>query len=593
MSSSTVGDVLVERLQHWGVEQIFGFAGDGINGILGALSHAGNRPRFIQSRHEEMSAFQAVGYAKYGDRIGICLATSGPGAVHLLNGLYDAKLDHVPVVAIVGQQPRHALGGHAQQEVDLQTLFKDVCHEYVHTAMAPEQFPGLVDRAIRIALAERTPTCIIIPADLQEEKYSPPPHALKSLPTSSDYRPPRIVPAEQDLRQAADVINAGERVAVLIGSGARQARDEVVQLADVTGAGVAKALLGKDVLADDLPYVTGAIGLLGTKPSYDLMMDCDTLVMVGTGFPYPRFLPEFDQARAVQIDIDPKMLGLRYPTEVNLAGDAKGTLQALLPMLQRKADRSWRETVESNVADWWRIVEARAMNDADPVNPQRVFWELSSRLPDNAVIAADSGSGTNWYARDVKLREGMRASLSGTLATMGPGVPYVIGAKFAHPDRPAIALVGDGAMQMNGINELITIAKYWNEWADPRLVVMVLHNQDLAQVTWEMRGMEGDPKYDASQDIPAFPYAQYGQMLGLHGIRVDSPDQIGDAWAQALSADRPVVLEVIADANVPPIPPHIELSQVKAYTTSVLRGDTNRVDMVKQGIKGKLAEFTS
>jgi pyruvate dehydrogenase (quinone) len=593
MSSQTVADVLVQRLQHWGVEQVFGFAGDGINAILGALNRAGNKPRFVQSRHEEMSAFQAVGYAKYGDRLGVCLATSGPGGVHLLNGLYDAKLDHVPVVAIVGQQPRHALGGHAQQEVDLQSLFKDVAHEYVHTAMAPEQFPGLLDRAIRIALAERTPTCIIVPADLQEEDYRPPPHALKSLPTSSDYRPPRIVPERDDLLRAAEVINAGQRVAVLIGSGARQARSEVVQLAETTGAGVAKALLGKDVLDDDLPYVTGAIGLLGTKPSYDLMMNCDTLVMVGTGFPYPRFLPEFDQARAVQIDIDPRMLGLRYPTEVNLAGDAKATLEALLPLLEHKTDRSWRQSIESNVAHWWSILEARAMNDADPVNPQRIFWELSSRLPDDVMIAADSGSGTNWYARDVKLRHGMRASLSGTLATMGSGVPYVIGAKFAHPDRPAIALVGDGAMQMNGINELITIGKYWKEWADPRLVVMVLHNKDLAQVTWEMRGMEGDPKYDASQGIPAFPYAQYAQMLDLHRIRVDSPDQLGDAWDQALAADRPVVLEVIADANVPPIPPHIELSQIKAYTTSVLHGDTNRVDMVKQGLKGKLAEFTS
>ncbi len=591
--TTTVADVLVSRLQHWGVEQLFGYAGDGINGILGALNKAGNKPRFIQSRHEEMSAFQAVGYAKYGDRLGVCLATSGPGAVHVLNGLYDAKLDHVPVVAIVGQQPRHALGGHAQQEVDLQSLFKDVAHEYVHTAMTPEQFPGLLDRAIRVALAERTPTCIIIPADLQEAEYSPPPHALKSLPTSADYRAPRIVPEAADLRCAAEVINSGEKVAVLIGSGARQAREEVVALAEITGAGVAKALLGKDVLADDLPYVTGAIGLLGTKPSYDLMMSCDTLVMIGTGFPYPRFLPEFDKARAVQIDIDPKMLGLRYPIEVNLAGDAKATLQELLPLLEHKTDRSWRQTVESNIEQWWEIVEARAMNSAEPINPQRVFWELSSRLPDRAMIAADSGSGTNWYARDVKLREGMRASLSGTLATMGPGVPYVIGAKFAHPDRPAIALVGDGAMQMNGINELITIGKYWREWSDPRLVVMVLHNQDLAQVTWEMRGMEGDPRYDASQDIPAFPYAQYAELLGLQGIRVDEPDQIGAAWDSALRADRPCVLEVIADPNVPPIPPHIELPQIKAYTTSVLRSDSSRVDMIKQGVKGKLAEYTS
>jgi pyruvate dehydrogenase (quinone) len=589
--SSTVADVLVARLQHWGVEQIFGYAGDGINGILGALNRAGDTPRFIQSRHEEMSAFQAVGYAKYGDTFGVCLATSGPGAAHLLNGLYDAKLDHVPVVAIVGQQPRHALGGHAQQEIDLQSLFKDVAHEYVHTAMAPEQFPGLLDRAIRIALSERTPTCIIIPADLQEADYTPPPHALKSLPTSSDYRAPQMIPHADDLARAAEVINAGERVAVLIGAGARGAREQVLQLAETTGAGIAKALLGKDVLDDSLPYVTGALGLLGTKPSFDLMMDCDTLVMVGTGFPYPRFLPEFDQARAVQIDIDPKMLGLRYPTEVNLAGDAAATLDGLLPLLHHKDDRSWRQTVEAGVEQWWKVVEARAMNDADPINPQRVFWELSSRLPDRAMISADSGSGTNWYARDVKLREGMRASLSGTLATMGPGVPYAIGAKFAHPDRPAIALVGDGAMQMNGINELITIAKYWQDWTDPRLVVMVLHNQDLAQVTWEMRGMEGDPRYDASQDIPAFPCADYAQLLGLNGIRVDQPDQIGPGWDSALTADRPTVLEVIADPNVPPIPPHIDLSQIKSYTISVLRGDSSRADMIKQGVKGKLAEL--
>jgi pyruvate dehydrogenase (quinone) len=592
MTTMMVSDVLVQRLQHWGVKRIFGYAGDGINGILGALDRAGNDPEFIQARHEEMAAFEAVGYAKYGGGVGVCMATSGPGAVHLLNGLYDAKLDHVPVVAIVGQQPRQALGGHAQQEIDLQTLFKDVAHEYVHTAMTAEQFPGLIDRAIRIALAERTPTCVIVPADLQEAKYSPPPHALKALPTSAGYRPAQTLPNSEDLQRAAEVLNAGQRVAMLIGTGARGAREEVVAVAEVTGAGIAKALLGKDVLADDLPVVTGALGLLGTKPSWDMMMGCDTLLMVGSSFPYPQFLPKFDQARAVQIDIDPKMIGIRYPMEVNLVGDAKTTLQALLPLLEPKTDSAWREQIEANVAEWWQVVETRAMNDADPINPQRVFWELSARLPDNAMISADSGSGTNWYARDVKLREGMRASLSGSLATMGCGVPYAVGAKFAHPERPAIALVGDGAMQMNGMNELITIAKYWRAWADPRLVVMVLHNQDLNQVTWEMRSMAGDPKYEASQDIPAFPYAQYAQLLGLRGIRVDDPDQLGPAWEQALSADRPAVLEVIADPNVPPIPPHIDFSQVKGFTQAALGGDPDTVGMIKEGIKGKIAEFT-
>jgi pyruvate dehydrogenase (quinone) len=588
--ATMVSDVLVQRLQHWGVEKIFGYAGDGINGILGALNRADNEPEFIQARHEEMAAFEAVGYAKYGDRVGICMATSGPGAVHLLNGLYDAKLDRVPVVAIVGQQPRKVLGSHAQQEIDLQTLFKDVA-QYVQTAMTAEQLPGLIDRAIRIALSERAPTCVIVPADLQEEEYTPPPHALKSFPSSAGYRPAHTVANTEDVQRAAEVINAGERVAILIGSGARQARDEVVQLAEITGAGVAKALLGKDVLDDDLPFVTGSLGLLGTKPSSDMMMGCDTFLMIGSNFPYPGFLPGFDQARGVQIEIDPKLVGIRFPMEVNLVGDAKTTLQALLPLLEAKSDRSWREQIEANVAEWWQVVEARAMNDANPVNPQRVFWELSSRLPGDVMISADSGSGTNWYARDVKLREGMRGSLSGSLATMGPGVPYAIGAKFAHPDRPAIALVGDGAMQMNGMNELITIGKYWRTWADPRLVVMVLHNQDLNQVTWEMRAMAGDAKYEASQDIPAFPYAQYAQLVGLHGIRVDDPDQLGDAWDQALSADRPTVLEVIADANVPPIPPHVDFSQIKSFTNAVMQGDPDNVGMIKQGIKGKVAEI--
>jgi pyruvate dehydrogenase (quinone) len=590
--SKMVSDAIVERLQHWGVERIFGYPGDGINGLLGALNRAGNSPKFIQARHEEMAAFEAVGYAKYGDRVGICMATSGPGAVHLLNGLYDAKLDRVPVVAIVGQQPRKVLGSHAQQEIDLQTLFKDVAAAFVQTAMTAEQIPGLIDRAIRIALAERTPTCIIVPSDLQEESYTPPPHALKGFPSSAGYRPAHTVANREDLQRAADVINAGERVAILIGSGARQAREEVVQLAEITGSGVAKALLGKDILDDDLPFVTGTLGLLGTKPSSDMMDGCDTFLMIGSNFPYPKFLPEFEQARGVQIEIDPKQIGIRFPMEVNLVGDAKTTLQALLPLLEPKTDRSWREQIEAGVRDWWQIVEARAMQDADPVNPQRAFWELSAHLPDNAMISADSGSGTNWYARDVKLREGMRASLSGILATMGPAVPYAIGAKFAHPDRPAIALTGDGAMQMNGINELITIGKYWHTWSDPRLVVMVLHNDDLNQVTWEMRAMAGDAKYEASQDIPDFPYAQYAQLLGLNGVRVDDPNQLSSAWAQALSADRPTVLEVIADANVPPIPPHVDISQIKAFTNAVLQGDPDTAGMIKQGIKGKLAEYT-
>jgi pyruvate dehydrogenase (quinone) len=587
-----VGDFLVQRLFDWGVERIYGYPGDGINGIMGALDRASDRIEFIQVRHEEMSAFMACGHAKFTGEVGVCLATSGPGAIHLLNGLYDAKLDHQPVVAIVGQQARAALGGHYQQEVDLLTLFKDVAHEYVHMVSDPEQVRHLVDRALRIAQAERTVTCIIIPNDVQTmDAVERPEHAHGTIHSGIGYARARVVPHEDDVRLAAEVLNAGERVAMLVGQGALHATDEVIEVAELLGAGVAKALLGKAALPDDLPFVTGSIGLLGTKPSYDLMMGCDTLLMVGSSFPYSEFLPEEGKARAVQIDIDARMIGIRYPMEVQLVGDSTETLRALIPQLERKSDRSWREEIEENVAEWWRLMEERAMIEADPINPQRVFWELSQRLPENCILTSDSGSAANWFARDVKLRRGMMASLSGTLATMGPGVPYAIAAKFAHPDRVAIALVGDGAMQMNGINELITIGKYWRRWSDPRLVVLVLNNRDLNQVTWEQRALEGDPKFEASQDIPDFPYARYAELVGLKGVRVESPDEIGDAWDDVLAADRPAVLEAVTDPEVPPLPPHITFEQARHFVLAVARGDSGRRAMIEQSLKAKLKEY--
>ncbi len=590
--ADTVSDFLLQRLSEWGVKRIYGYPGDGINGILGALDRAEDRFEFVQVRHEELAAFMACAHAKFTGEVGVCLATSGPGAIHLLNGLYDAKLDHQPVVAIVGQQARAGLGGHYQQEVDLISLYKDVAHEYVHMASDPAQVRHLIDRAVRIARAERTVTCVIVPNDVQEmDAVAQPPRKHGTVHSGIGYSEPRILPREEDLRRAAEVLNSGSKVAMLIGQGAFGAADEVVEVAELLGAGVAKALLGKAVLPDDLPFVTGSIGLLGTKPSWDLMMGCDTLLMVGSSFPYSEFLPEEGQARGVQIDIDGRMLGLRYPMEVNLVGDSAETLRALIPMLERKEDRSWREQVEQGVADWWKVVEARAMNDAEPLNPQRVFWELSPRLPDGCILSTDSGSSANWYARDIKIRKGMMASLSGTLATMGPGVPYAIAAKFAHPDRVAIALVGDGAMQMNGINGLITISKYWERWSDPRLIVLVLNNGDLNQVTWEQRVMEGDPRFEGSQDIPDFPYARYAELLGLKGIRVDSPDQVGAAWDQALEAYRPVVLEAVTDPNVPPLPPHIKLEQAKELMTALAKGDPNIGGIIKQAFKGKVEEF--
>jgi pyruvate dehydrogenase (quinone) len=580
--AETVGDFLIERLRAWGIHRIFGYPGDGINGIMGALGRAGGDPEFIQVRHEEMAAFMACGHAKFTGQVGVCLATSGPGAIHLLNGLYDAKMDHQPVLAIVGQSARSAIGGAYQQEVDLTALFKDVASEYVQMASVPSQARHLVDRAIRIALDERTVTCLIFPNDLQDMPAEEPERAHGTIHSGLGYTRPRVVPEEADLRRAADVLNAGERVAMLVGAGALNATDEVIETADRLGAGVAKALLGRAAVPDDLPFVTGSIGLIGTKPSWELMTDCDTLLMVGSSFPYSEFLPKEGHARGVQIDIDGRLLGIRYPMEVNLVGDSQETLRALLPLLQRKADRGWREGIERSVAEWWKVLEARARNPAEPINPQWVFWELSPRLPDRCIITADSGSSADWFARDLKLRRGMMASLSGNLATMGPGVPYAIAAKFAYPDRVVVACVGDGAMQMNGINELITIAKYWMRWSDPRLVILVLNNRDLNQVTWEQRVFEGDPKFEASQNLPDFPYAEYARSLGLDGVRVDRPEAVGPAWDQAFAAERPFVLEALTDPNVPPLPPHISLKQAREFAGSMVKGDADAVGVIRQ-----------
>jgi pyruvate dehydrogenase (quinone) len=586
-----VADYLLKRLSEWGVKRIYGYPGDGINALIGALDRAAGDPDFVQVRHEEMAAFMACGHAKWTGEVGVCMATSGPGAIHLLNGLYDAKLDHQPVVAVVGQQARAALGGDYQQEVDLQVLFKDVAHEFVHVMMEPTQARHLVDRAVRIALDQRTVTCIIVPNDVASMKAEEPPRAHGTIHSSIGYTRPRVLPTDDQLDRAAELLNAGEKVAILIGRGALDAADEVSEVAELLGAGVAKALLGKAALPDDLPYVTGSIGLLGTKPSWDMMMDCDTLLMVGSSFPYSEFLPAEGQAKGVQIDIDGRMVGIRYPMDAHLVGDSKETLRALLPRLKRKETRSWRTRIEHGIEDWWRLMEERAMEDADPVNPQRVFWELSERLPDNAIVSADSGSAANWFARDLKLRKGMMASLSGTLATMGPGIPYAIAAKFAHPDRPAVALVGDGAFQMNGMNEMITIGKYYERWSDPRLIVLVLHNDDLNQVTWEQRAMEGDPKYPGSQQLPDFPYARYAELVGLKGIRVDAPDRLGAAWDEAFAADRPAVLEVLTDPEVPPLPPHITLEQARNFMRSVIAGDPDAKRMIRQSFTQKLAEF--
>ncbi|MCI0754696.1 thiamine pyrophosphate-requiring protein [Teichococcus vastitatis] len=567
--AKTVADFVWERLGQWGVKRVYGYPGDGINGLIGALDRAKERIHFVQARHEEMAAFMAGAHAKYTGEVGVCLATSGPGAIHLLNGLYDAKADHMPVLAIVGQQARAALGGHYQQEVDLSALFRDVCG-YVQQASVPEQIRHLIDRAMRIAVSKRQITCIIMPNDIQElPAVETPPHAHGTIHTGVGHSEPHVVPTDATLRQAAEVLNAGRKVAMLVGAGALGATDEVLSVAGVLEAGIAKALLGKAAVPDDLPWVTGSIGLLGTEASWKLMQECDTLLMVGSSFPYSEFLPKEGAARGVQIDRDPAMLSLRYPMEVNLVGDAAATLRALLPLLQPKEKGRWRERIGGWTEDWWRLSEKRAMAKADPINPQRVFTELSKRLPEDVIIGADSGSSTNWYARDVKLRRGMLASLSGGLASMGSGMPYAIAAKFAYPERPVIAICGDGAMQMNGMNELLTVSRYWRDWASPRFAVLVLNNRDLNQVTWEQRVMGGDPKFLGSQSLPEFSYARMAELAGLRGIAVDDPEQLGAAWDEALRSDVPVVLDVRTDPNVPPLPPHITLKQAQAFMRSM------------------------
>jgi pyruvate dehydrogenase (quinone) len=483
------------------------------------------------------------------------------------------------------------MGGSYQQEVDLLSLFKDVASDYVQMVTVPEQIPNVLDRALRVAMSRRAPTAIIIPNDVQELEYAPPTHAFKMVPSSLGISWPSVDPGDEAVRAAADLLNAGSKVAMLVGQGARDAAAEVEQVADLLGAGVAKALLGKDVLSDELPFVTGSIGLLGTRPSYEMMNDCDTLLTVGSNFPYTQFMPGLDQARAVQIDLDGSQIGMRYPYEVNLVGDARRTLQALIPLLERKEKRGWREGIEKNVARWWEVMEAEAQVAAKPINPMRLFSEFNRQAPSNSMIASDSGSAANWYARQVRMRGTMRGSLSGTLATMGPAVPYAIGAKFAHPDRPAIAFEGDGAMQMNGLAELLTIARYYREWSDPRLVVAVLHNNDLNQVTWELRAMGGTPDFIESQSLPDTSYAGFAASIGLGSLTITDPEHLEDAWRQALAADKPFVLDVHCDPDVPPIPPHATLEQMTDMAAALIKGDTSRWGVIKEGMKTKAQEF--
>lgn len=570
-----VADGIVDRLRAWGVGRVFGYAGDGIDPLLASLARVREDVELVTARHEEAAAFMAVGHAKYTGEVGVCLATQGPGAVHLLAGLYDAKLDSKPVVAVVGQVVTTAQGSGYQQEVELSTLFKDVCAQYVHTLTAPEQLEAVLDNAFRTALATSSPTCVIVPHDVQQAEVPEKEHAHGVVPSAPVAAAPRVMPGEEDLDRAARLLSAGERVGLLVGQGASGAAAEVAKVAERLGAGVTTSLLGKPVVDESLPWACGVMGHLGTTAAADLMAGCDTLLIVGSNDPWTEFYPAPGQARAAQIDVDARNLGAKYPVEVALAGDATETLRALLPRLQG-AERPWHGEVEGMVSTWRRIAEQRRTEPAEPLNPQAVVATLSDHLPADAQVAVDVGSVVYWYARFLRLPPGVPAHLSSTLACMGSAMPYGLAAKLARPDRPVVVLAGDGAMQMSGNAELVTLAHHWRDWADPRFVVLVLANGDLAEVSWEQREMEGDPRFPASQDAPAFPWADHALLLGLNGIRIDRPEQIDDAWAAALTADRPTVIEAVVDPATPLLPPRSPQGKVDKMLAGLAQEGNDR-----------------
>ncbi|NLU77674.1 thiamine pyrophosphate-requiring protein [Micromonospora sp. HNM0581] len=592
--AASVADHLVQRLACWGVRRYFGFPGDGINGMTSALQRTNEQVQFVQVRHEETAGFAASAHVKYGGGpLGAVLVTSGPGAIHALNGLYDAKLDHQPVVALVGHTALTAEGGGYYQEVDLLALYKDVAAAFLAQLDHPSQVGHLVDRACRTALARRTVTALVLPLDVQDLPAVPdPPHAHGFYHTSSVPSSGPTTPPEAEIRHAAQVLGSGQRVAMLVGQGALGAKNEVREIAHRLGAGVATALLGFATVDHREPWVTGAIGLLGTRPSWQLMNQCDRLLIVGSNMPYSEYYPSPGQARAVQIDHDATQLGLRYPTEVNLTGDAAPTLRALLAALgPGPGPTRWRETIAGATAAWRQSQRELAEQDADPVNPQLLFASLDERLPDDVMLAVDCGTTTAWYARHLKVRPGMLASLSGTLLSMGGAMPYALAAKFAHPDRPLVALIGDGAMQMNGVNELITVAKYWQGWTDPRFVVLVLNNRQLAFVSWEQRSTEGTPMFPDSQQVPDIAYHRWAEVLGLRGELVDRPDQVADVWDRALRADRPTVINALVDPAELMMPPHFTAEQARNTAAAVLRGDSDRAGIIRRSVPSVVATY--
>ena len=580
----TGAEVLVERLIDWGVEVVFGLPGDGINGIMEALRKRQKEIRFIQVRHEESAAFMACGYAKYTGRLGVCLATSGPGGIHLLNGLYDAKLDKQPVLAITGLQFHDLIGTHTQQDVALDKLFMDVC-VYDERIMGPNHVENVTDLACRTALAYKGVSHITMPVDFQEQEVKSLRRSKRNVPhhTSNTYTRMPQLPPSPDLERAADLLNRGKKVTILAGRGAIGAREELEQIAEMLGAPIVKALLGRCAVPDDSPYTTGTIGLLGTKPSQEAMEDCDTLLIVGSAFPYIEFLPKPDQAKGVQIDFDPKQIGLRFPVEVGLVGDSRQTLQALVPLLKPKSDKRFLQQAQAGMKDWWQLMEKRATRRDKPMKPQVVAWELGKRLRNDAIVSCDSGTIATWWARQIRVKEGQMHSLSGNLATMAPGLPYTIAAQIAFPERQCIAFVGDGGFSML-MADFVTAVKY-----QLPIKVVIIKNNDLGQIKWEQMVFLGNPEYGI--DLHPIDFAAFAHACGGVGFSVDDPANCGTSIEEFLNAPGPAVLQAVVDPLEPPLPPKVTAEQALHFAESLARGEPEGGKIMRNAIGDRVREM--
>ncbi|MEO7017912.1 MAG: thiamine pyrophosphate-requiring protein [Leifsonia sp.] len=590
---TTVSEFMIERIKAWGVTRVFGFPGDGIgefDGALGKAERDGEGLEYIRPTHEEICSLMATAHAKFTGEVGVCTATSSPGAFHLLNGLYDAQMDNQPVVAIVGQQGLNALGTFNQQESNLERLFADVAC-YVQTIVSPEQAQAVVDTAFRTAKVLLQPAVIVLPHDVQGMKMVAPSAELWVSRSSAVAPSTSIVPPHAELVKAAEIINVGERVTFLVGHGANGATDEVLEAARLAGAGIITALRGKQVVPSDVPHHSQQVGLLGSLPSLHQIKDCDTLVMLGTNYPYGQFLPATGQARAIQVDLKPEQMGLRYPTELNLWGDVKATLAELIPLLDESTDLAWQQNVADEMVEWESEMEAQAMvHYDDGVNPRRVFHELNKRLPPRSIVTADAGTTADWYGHHIRLRRGMLGDLSGRLATMLAAMPYAVSAKFAYSDRTVVCTIGDGAFQMLGMNELITVKKYLDRWENPQLIVLVLHNNDLTQVSWEMRTEDANPVWNTAQEVQTVDYAGWAELLGFRGITVTDDDQVAAAWDEAFANRGVTLIDAHTSKNTPPLPPHLTAEYAKNTAKALLKGDPSGMDVIRDSAAALITE---